>query len=185
MRTALRNFFFLTLPPAAIVVLVLETLLRFHGYVPYYLDGNAFVASQNPRIVYELRPRFRGLYAGVPTSINSRGVRGREPTKDGADLVTRIAVVGDSVAFGQGVRDDETLSVQLTKALERRAHPGVEVANLGVPAYNTCQEYWRFKDRGLEPKPQVVVLVYVSNDTDPPTLQVIGNRVISPDVKIC
>ncbi len=178
-----RNFVLLTLPTFVVLGLLFEVFLRGWGYVPYYLEGSAFVASHDAHTVYELRPGFHGLYAGVPISINSSGFRGDESDPVNTRQALRIAVVGDSVAFGQGVREDQTLAVQIKKKLGARQDRGVEVTNLAVPAYNTCQEYWRFKDRGLSLKPQVVVLVYVSNDTDPPTLQVIGDRVISPDVK--
>lgn len=180
----LRNLALLTVPSFVVLGLLFEIFLRLWGYVPYYQEGGAFVASHDTHTVYELRPNFHGLYAGVPISINASGFRGAEPDAVNTRQTFRVAVVGDSVAFGQGVHDDETLAAQIKKKLEAKQDRGVEVTNLGVPAYNTCQEYWRFKDRGLSLKPQVVVLVYVSNDTDPPSLQVIGDRVISPDVKV-
>jgi hypothetical protein len=66
----------LTLPAISILLVLAEALLRFGGYTPYYLDSEAFIASRNPQIIYELKPGFRGLYAGVPISINAMGVRG-------------------------------------------------------------------------------------------------------------
>ncbi len=183
MKTVLRNLCIVSLPTVLIVGLALEIALRISGYVPFYLDGNAFASSPDPRILYELRPGFKGLYAGVPVSINSLGFRGEEPADDRDEPALRIAMIGDSIAFGQGVRDSETLSAQLQNALRSKTHEVVAVTNLGVPTYDTCQEYWRFQQHALSLKPQAVVLVYVSNDTEPPFLQVIDGRVISADVK--
>jgi hypothetical protein len=183
MKTTLRNLVLLTLPSVVVLGLLIEIFLRVWGYVPYYQEGGAFIATHDPQTVYELRPGFHGLYAGVPVSINSSGFRGAESDTVNGGQTFRIAVVGDSVAFGQGVQDNETLAAQVKKELKVRQDRSVEVINLGVPAYNTCQEYWRFRTRGLSLKPQVVVLVYVSNDTDAPSLQVVGDRVLSPDVK--
>ena len=87
MRLALRNIILCTLPSVFIVCIVLEIFLRLSGYTPFYLDGRAFAVSPDSRIVYELRPGFRGLYAGVLISINSYGFRGGEPANDGAESV--------------------------------------------------------------------------------------------------
>src|SRR5262249_33386146 len=102
--------------------------------------------------------------------------------QDGAQAV-RFVIIGDSVAFGQGVGEGETLSQQLQSRLSSKLDSPVEVVNLGVPGYDTCQELWAFKERALPLHPKAGILVYVDNDTDPPVFQVKGDRVISPDVR--
>lgn len=174
---------FLSLPGLIVALLAMEGALRLSGYMPYYLDGHAFVPSQNPEVLYELRPGFKGLYAGVPISINSQGFRGSELSKRNGQLAVRVVVVGDSIAFGQGVREGETLADQVAARLEGKLLARVEVINLGVPTYNTCQEFARFKERALPLEPQVALLIYVDNDTDPPLFQVNGDAVITSDVR--
>jgi hypothetical protein len=87
------------------------------------------------------------------------------------------------MAFGQGVQEDETLAAQLEPQLRRKVQDPVEVINVDVPGYNTCQEWWTFQERVLPLKPRIVVLLYVENDTDPPAFHVQGEEVISPDVR--
>src|SRR5262249_27511062 len=98
-------------------LLALEAALRGFGYVPYYLDGHAFIPSRNPTMLYELRPGFHGLYAAVPVRINLQGLRGQDSS---GGRSTPVIIVGDSIAFGQGVREGETLAEQLTPLLRGR-----------------------------------------------------------------
>jgi hypothetical protein len=95
-------------------------LLRCVGYTPYYLDSQAFVPSRNPQILYELKPGFHGLYAGVPVSINAMGLRGNEQANGNGMSTLRVLTIGDSIAFGQGVSDDATLAEQIKRRLQER-----------------------------------------------------------------
>jgi hypothetical protein len=182
-RPPFRNLFLLSCPALALALVALEVALRLFGYTLYYLDKDAFIPSRNPEILYQLRPGFRGLYAGAPVTVNSSGFRGKEWRTANASETTRVVVLGDSVAFGQGVQEGETLAEQLEARLQRKLPYPVEVVNLGVPGYDTCQEWWTFKERALPLMPRVAVLLYVENDTDPPVFQVQGEEVISPDVR--
>ncbi len=178
----LRKVFTLLLPGLTLTILAMEGVLRLVGVSPFYLDGRAFTPSDKPEMIYELRPGFSGLYAGVPISINALGFRGRElSNRDGKAF--RVAVIGDSVAFGQGVREGETLADQLATRLQRKTGTEVEAVNLGVPGYDTCQEYWTFREKALSLKPRVALLLYVENDIDPPVFQVRDGGVVSPDVR--
>ncbi len=175
--------FILSFAAFIVTLLVMEGLLRAVGYLPYYLDQRAFVPSQNASLLYELRPNFSGLYAGVLIHINSEGIRGREPSVRNDNTAFRVVVAGDSVAFGQGVREEDTLAEQLGARLQRKFSLPVEAVNLGVPGYDTCQEYWRFKEKALPLGPQVALLVYYENDVDPSVFQVKDGVVVSPDVR--
>lgn len=178
-----RKFVTITLPTILVAVLGLECGLRMAGYVPYYLDGNAFEPSDSPEMLYELRPGFHGLYARTAITVNSLGFRGKELESGTSTERLRVALVGDSVAFGQGVRDDETLAEQLEPRLQAKLGQPVEVINFGVPGYNTCQETSRFEKRALPLNPNVLLLFYVDNDTDPPPFAISGDRVVSPEVQ--
>ena len=142
------RFFTISIPVLLLTALVLEAALRLCGYKLNYLDGRAFIPSKNPEILYELCPGFRGLYAATPISINSEGFRGEELLNHDVPAF-RVVVIGDSIAFGQGVQDGETLAGQLSRRLRQKSSAPVEVINLGVPGYNTTQEYWTFKERAL------------------------------------
>ncbi len=66
--------------------------------------------------------------------VNEMGFRGDAWSKAPEAGVARVAVVGDSFVFGQGVQEPDTLPATLAHALRARA-PGrrVEVLNFGIP----------------------------------------------------
>lgn len=93
---------------------------------------------------------------------NAKGVRGkqeysyeRQPGKQ------RIVVLGDSFTFGDEVSDDETYSADLEKLL-----PKTEVLNLGVSGYVHDQMLLYWQEEGSKHHPDVVILGFVSADTD-------------------
>lgn len=76
----------------------------------------------------------------------------------------RVLVLGDSFSYGVGVKDADTMPVQLQRALKAR-HPqlDVQVINLGEPAQNTAANL-RTLRRHLRFRPDVVLLGYLLND---------------------
>lgn len=178
----IRQFLLITVPVLLLLFLLLEGLLRGAGYIPYYLNASAIVASQNQAILYTLRHDFEGLYAGKRISINSQGFRGAALAKVESS-VFRVAIIGDSIAFGQGVDEDETLPMQLRVLLRRKLNSQAEVINLGVPGYDTCQESLRFEESLEKFRPHVAILVYFENDTEPSLVTVRDGVVISSDVR--
>jgi hypothetical protein len=98
--------------------------------------------------------------AGRRVSLNDRGYRGRSLALPRPRGVTRVVVLGDSIAFGLHVSDDETFS----SLLDRRDN-GIEVANLAVQGYGPGQELLVLELEGLRLEPDVVVLAFcLAND---------------------
>ncbi|HVS18223.1 MAG TPA: SGNH/GDSL hydrolase family protein [Planctomycetota bacterium] len=100
----------------------------------------------------------------VRGSTNSQGFRGPAvPLERGRAL--RIACIGDSYTFGEGVEDDRTWPAQLADELAR-LRPGLEfeVMNCGVNAYDTRQEVRALETRVLPYAPDLVVLAFFLND---------------------
>lgn len=93
-------------------------------------------------------------------SINSRGLRGPEIPYERTPGRTRIALLGDSFAWGFGVSDDEMLSHRLGTELDG----DVEVLNMGTVGYGTDQELLFYRTEGRRYEPDLVVLVFCSND---------------------
>jgi hypothetical protein len=85
------------------------------------------------------------------TTINSLGYRGREVAPRPDPGVTRVVLVGDSIAFGIGVSDHETFASQLDGG-------GVEAVNLAVEGYGPGQSLLRLEREGLALGPDVVVM---------------------------
>ncbi len=77
----------------------------------------------------------------VRYSISAQGLRDREFAVPKPPWVVRIALVGDSVAYGTGVNAEDSLPKQLETRL-RKALPGarIEILNCGVEATNTSQQ---------------------------------------------
>ena len=75
-----------------------------------------------------------------------------------ADRAPKIAVLGDSYAYGHGVNNGETFAA----LLELRT--GVPVRNLALPAFATRRELEAYKAQGLAA--DIVVIQYCDNDFD-------------------
>lgn len=80
--------------------------------------------------------------------------------------VTRVLVVGDSMAFGWGVDLKDGIAEQTEQRMNAKAPAGksVEVLNLSQPAFNTLAEIALLKTQGFAYDPDVVVLAYTLDD---------------------
>jgi len=107
---------------------------------------------------WELRPGAFALIDGHPTHVNALGQRGVAHAAARTPGRPRLVLLGDSVAFGYGVGDDETFAARLER-------DGFDVVNLAVPGYGTDQELLRLRREGLGFAPQAVLLhVCLEND---------------------
>jgi len=107
---------------------------------------------------YELTP---GL-----GDVNSLGLRGPEIELTRRAGVRRIVVLGDSFTYGDGVAATDAMPAQLEKELNRTGAGEFEVLNLGVPGYNTVQEYADLRERGLRLAPDLVIVAFTLSDAD-------------------
>lgn len=103
----------------------------------------------------------------LPESTDSHGFRGRQEVPDRKPSGEfRVFVVGDSSAFGHGVRDDETFSVQLQRILERDLDRPVRVINAACPGHCTYEGLLIFREMGLKLAPDLLIVSY-NNDPAP------------------
>ncbi len=123
--------------------------------------------SSNPDIGHEHVPSSHARLMDADVAINSQGLRNREVAITKPEGAKRILMLGDSILFGWGVRQEETLSVQLESALKATGQDNIEVINTGVGNYNTAMETAYFLDRGVAYTPDIVVLNYFINDAEP------------------
>lgn len=92
---------------------------------------------------------------------NSRGWRDAERAEPKPAGVVRIAALGDSFTFGQGVDVDDRFTERIAAAT------GAEVLNFGVCAYGTDQELLVYEVEARAFDPDVVLLtVFLGNDLD-------------------
>lgn len=97
---------------------------------------------------------------------NSSGFRGSEISREKPAGVWRVAIVGDSVTYGLGVKADQAFPAVLQARLRAAEIGPAEVLNFGTPAYSTFQEYELLKNRVLQFEPDLVVMVFSPDDTE-------------------
>jgi len=114
----------------------------------------------DPRLFWRFRPDST-FDAEAPVTINSAGYRGSLPAGSLPADSVRIAVLGDSVAFGGERAWPEDLARLLTAALPGRK---VEVLNFGVPGYTVIQGQRQYEDDVRSLRPDLVILAYGWND---------------------
>jgi lysophospholipase L1-like esterase len=86
-------------------------------------------------------------------SLNGWGYRGRNLAASPRSGAKRAIVLGDSIAFGYGVADEQAFP----QLLDSRDN-GIEAANLAVQGYGPAQELLVLQRDGLRLRPDVVVL---------------------------
>lgn len=123
--------------------------------------------------IYELIPGAQGRFTGQPLVINAHGFRDAERETAKPDGVLRVAVLGDSVAFGWAVAQEERFTERLEALLNDAALAAglalrFEVLNFAVPGYNTAMELATLESAVLDYSPDVVVLSVVGNDHELP-----------------
>jgi lysophospholipase L1-like esterase len=122
--------------------------------------------SADPRLLFELRPGGVAR-AEVAYRINALGLRGPETTVDKPAGVRRVAVLGDSIAFGYWVDERDGFARQLESLLQPHAAGArVEVLDFGVPGYNLDQEIETLRTKALAFAPDAVVVAFCLNDLE-------------------
>lgn len=119
--------------------------------------------AEHPDLEYAPEPGASGIVDRVPVSINSYGFRDREFALEKPEGTRRIVVLGDSIAFGNGLRLEETFPKQLEALLERE-QPPTQVLNLGVGGYDVVEEVAFLQHVGLAFAPDLVVVGLCIND---------------------
>jgi lysophospholipase L1-like esterase len=105
----------------------------------------------------------------IPWSTNAHGMRDRPCTVSKPAHTFRVALVGDSIAAGWAVRDDEGFEPRLERAFDARSRaaggPAVEVLNFSVPGHGPGQRWSHFAAVGWAFGPDLVVFEATPADT--------------------
>lgn len=110
-------------------------------------------------------------------TVSSNSLGFRSPEVDPAKKY--ILIVGDSVAWGYGVGDDETMSAYLQKRYVKDGE-NVQVLNLGVSGYGIDQYVmWMKRNIDRTPPSAIIVVLCTSNDVDD-TINNFANRKSKP-----
>jgi lysophospholipase L1-like esterase len=119
----------------------------------------------NPHRGWEMMPSEEHYTYQHRVHVNALGLRGSEIGAK-AQGERRVLCLGDSLIYGQGVADDETLPAQLEALLEADAASGASwsAVNGGLRAYGTSQELGLLEELGPRIEPDFVVLFWFWND---------------------
>jgi hypothetical protein len=128
--------------------------------------------SKNPAILYEMLPNLSGLtFQGVPLATDSHGFREPERPLAKPPHGLRIVALGDSVMFGWGIDESQTVLRRLEAALrERLPDRQVDLINTSVPGYNTAMQVAVLEEKGLQFQPDIVMIDFCGNDVELPNL---------------
>lgn len=147
-------------------------------------DVAPFVRNPGDGRCVGLQPSTASTYTGtvarippVVHAVNEYGYRGPALPRERAPGTLRIAALGDSFTFGQGVTAAEALPAQLEVHLRGATKsPDVEVLNFGVPGLNLREsiDQYRYFARGWQP--DVVVLFLFKNDLEMPLCDLADRR---------
>jgi lysophospholipase L1-like esterase len=105
-----------------------------------------------------------------PVHVNHLGLRGPDLPRKESDEV-RVLCLGDSLVYGQGVSDADTIPDLLAAEFAARAeevHRSVRVVNGGLRGYDTIQEIALLEELGPRIEPDLVVLFWYPNDLERP-----------------
>jgi hypothetical protein len=143
---------------AVLAVLGAEAAAR--AYAPDYLVRSRGLHVFSETLGWAPRKGVSAVVEGQRVTLNAQGYRGRELALPRPRDRARVVVLGDSIAFGLGVSDEETF----TALLDGRDN-GIEAGNLAVQGYDPGQELLVLLGEGLRSEPDVVVLAFcLAND---------------------
>ncbi|PIQ76799.1 hypothetical protein COU78_00665 [Candidatus Peregrinibacteria bacterium CG10_big_fil_rev_8_21_14_0_10_49_24] len=134
----------------------IEVILRVTGLQTVKPNPpKIYQTSDYTDISYELRPNIRKKAYRNTVTTNSLGFRSPEinASKD------TVLILGDSIAFGYGVADHETLGAQLQTLL-----PQYNFLNTGTPGYHLGMETALYKEKLKDIPHSALMLVFHYND---------------------
>lgn len=151
-----------------VTVLLMEGVTRLSGYSKRYLCDPVFAPfPEAAEIPYVLKPDLRHALAptGTVFSTDSLGLRSPDGVPDSTAADLRIAVVGDSVTFGQGVATADTFCEVLQAELrEARPDVSVRVFNFGVPGYSVREMAASVRGRVAAVEPDLAMMCVIFSD---------------------
>ena len=123
---------------------------------PDHTFHNTF--ASNPRGYFDEQNR-------VAHYTNPDGYRGPQRSIEKPDDVFRILVLGDSTAYGWGVRDEHMISALLEERLgDEIEGKRLEAMVFAAPGYETRDQRDILQHKGLAYSPDLVILWYAIND---------------------
>lgn len=113
-------------------------------------------------------PNAEVIHVGIPTKINSLGLRNKEIEMHKGKNILRLAMFGDSFTYGYGLQTTDTLPGQLETRLNSGGNSSIEkqVVNFGVSGVNSFEEMMYALNYGVRFNPDIIIIVWIYNDIE-------------------
>lgn len=142
------------------IAVVLELFLRITGIQKIVaFNPPIYLKSEDLEIFYTLKPSLDTHAYGAELTTNAMGFRSPEVAKDSRPLV----LLGDSVVFGFGVDDKETIGAHLQSFV-----PTTPILSAALNGYNITQLRATYENTLSVLSPRGLILFFVANDMDEP-----------------
>ncbi len=149
---------------------VIEILLRLTIDNGIPRTPPIYQKSEDPELSYELKPSLSEYAFRSTIETDRRGLRSSEihPGKK------TVALLGDSIAFGYGLENDQTIGAQMNVLLPNTYN----IVTAAAPGYSLGQEAALYRTKIAQLHPGTLVLIFHWNDltlTQPDILDDDGN----------
>ncbi len=127
--------------------------------------GDILALSTSDRLVYLLKPNLDVRFKGAQVRTNALGFRESTLPEPREPAAVRIAGIGDSVMFGQGVEESERYMDVLEERLNRDfPTTSWQTITTAAPGYNLVMEIEALERYALAYEPDMVIYGFVAND---------------------
>jgi len=126
--------------------------------------------TSDPDLPHELKTNLNLITDEYHIVTNKDGFRDRNFTVEKPEDVTRILVIGDSITFGYGIKENRDIYYKILEEMLNKPvgselpHRRFEVIGIAAPGYNTYTELSILKKKGLKYSPDIVIFAYCLND---------------------
>jgi len=155
---------FLFLIVAEFVAWLTYDIEEYHNVIMEHQSASARILEDS-RLIYDLKPNFRGYVTETLVELNSMGFRDYDFSFKKDDGVKRILFLGDSITFGYALKKEQTFEDIIEQRLRDRQE-NYEVINAGIPGYNTVMHYFSLKEKGMKYEPDIIIMQFTINDLD-------------------
>jgi len=118
------------------------TLILFEVVIRLYTPADTYRTKRISSIHFELLPNWSGEFFGIKATTDSNGFRKNPlPIKSNKNII----FIGDSMIFGVGVAENETIPVYFERELNK-GDKKYRLINAAVSSYSTVNYLYRFRD---------------------------------------
>lgn len=123
--------------------------------------------AKDQYVWYEVKPNLEELFKMKPIHTNSQGLRDQEYAFEKPENTFRIAVIGDSFTFGDGVGDEAIYHALAEQQLNKNSDSlTFELLNFGVAGYDLLNYYGVIESKAMAYDPDLILIGFCGNNDD-------------------